>query len=55
VGSLTFPSTGGYTTYQTVSTAATLPTGKSTLSVAFTAAKGGAGYLNLDRLDLVKK
>jgi len=47
-----FPSTGGYTIYGTTGTAVDLPAGLSTISIVFDAATGGAGYVNLDRIDL---
>jgi hypothetical protein len=50
--SLAFPSTGGYTSYMTVTPVASLAIGKSTITVAFATAQGSRGYLNLDRVQL---
>jgi predicted alpha-1,6-mannanase (GH76 family) len=48
-----FPSTGAYTKYSTVSLTAPLPSGKSTVSIAYTSSQGSAGTLNLDSAQLV--
>ena len=49
---LAFPSTGNYDTYATVTQALTLTAGRNTITVAFSAAAGSGGYLNLDRIQL---
>ena len=49
---LAFPSTGNYDTYATVTQSLTLTAGRNTITVAFSAAAGSGGYLNLDRIQL---
>ena len=49
---LAFPSTGNYDTYATVTQPLTLTAGRNTMTVAFSAAAGSGGYLNLDRIQL---
>lgn len=53
--SLAFPSTGDYDTYKSVTTSVTLAKGANRLSVGYVTAKGGRGYINLDRVALTKK
>lgn len=53
--SVPFASTGGYETFGTTTVSVTLPTQKSRLSIAFDAASGSKGFLNLDRARLVAK
>lgn len=56
VQSLSFPSTGGYDVYRTVrSPVLSWAAGHNTLSVQLLTAKGGRGYLNLDRVELVRQ
>ena len=50
-----FPNTGGYATYQSVTTTATLPAGDSTLTIAYVSGQGSGGYLNLDKVTLTAK
>ena len=50
--SIAFANSGGYTNYLTTTTTATLPQGRSTVTLAFSSAQGSSGYLNLDRLQL---
>ena len=49
---MTFASTSGYSTYATVSSTAALAQGANVITLAYTAAQGSAGYLNLDSLQL---
>jgi len=51
-GSVAFASSGGYTNYLTTTSTAALPQGRSTITLAFSSAKGSSGYLNLDSLRL---
>ncbi|GHF43365.1 putative alpha-1,6-mannanase (GH76 family) [Deinococcus metalli] len=52
VGNLTFAGTGGWNTWNTVGTTATLAAGTNVVTVAYSAGAGSSNYLNLDRLNV---
>ncbi|HUS37267.1 MAG TPA: glycoside hydrolase family 76 protein [Verrucomicrobiae bacterium] len=49
---LTFPGTGAWSSYNTVSMTRTLPAGTSVITVRFDSARGSANWLNLDYLQI---
>src|SRR5205085_8591575 len=48
----TFPGTGAWSTYSTISVSHTFPLGTSTISLIYNSALGNANYLNIDNLTI---
>jgi hypothetical protein len=54
VDNLSFPGTGSWTSYSTVSCSVPLNAGTNTVSVIFNSSKGSTNYLNLDHLVFIQ-